>query len=235
MSSNDLIANETLEENEKDEVDESEEDNCPICLDKMNNNNHIVTSCGHHFHASCLIKHTLLCHNSCPCCRNIVISSLEEEEEEEHDAVPNNVLANVVDRQHAFDVILDNILRLRRHNFMSFRDRMYRDHMYDYYYTTNDYKVVGFLKRCISFADFEDIYVSHTRRNLIVLQNEPYFTIDNCNLIAQHVSYKTEVMCEKYWKKQCSEYWSEYYIRVGRGVILGMAVLATFIGINEAK
>lgn len=150
MSSNDLITNETL-------------DNCPICLDTMNNENHIVTSCGHNFHASCLIKNILLSHKSCPCCRK----SLEED-------APNNVLANVVDQQHTFDVILDNILRLRRHTFMTFRDRMYNhnqhihgpgyynQHMYGhgiYHYTTDHYKVVGFLKRFISFADFEDIYI----------------------------------------------------------------------------
>lgn len=227
MSSNDLITNDTL-------------DTCPICLDKMNNNNHIVTSCGHHFHASCLIKNILLSHKSCPCCRK----SLEEED------APNNVLANVVDRQHTFDVILDNISRLSRHNFVSFRDRMYNynqhiygpgiynQHIYGpgiYHYTTDDYKVVGFLKRFISFDDFEDIYVSHTRRNLIGLQNEPYFTIDNYNLIAQHVRYKTEVMCEKYWKQKCSDYWSEHYIRFGKGAILGLAVFVAFVGFNEAK
>jgi hypothetical protein len=211
MSSNDLITNETL-------------DNCPICLDTMNNNNHIVTSCGHHFHASCLIKNILLSHKSCPCCRK----SLEED-------APNNVLANVVDRQHTFDVILDNIFRLNRHNFVYFIDRMYNYNIYRYWnylYITNEYKLVSFLKKNVSITEFEDIYVSHIRRNLIVLLNEPYFTIDNCNLIAQYVMYKTEVMCEKYWKQQCSQYWSEYYIHFGKIVILGSAVLTTFIGLR---
>ena len=223
MSSNDLITNETL-------------DICPICLDTMNNKNHIVTSCGHHFHASCLIKNILLSHKSCPCCRKNVIYNevVEDQNDDDEEDVPNNVLANVVDRQHAFDVILDNILRLRRYNFMSFRDRMYNynQHIYGhgiYHYTTDDYKVVGFLKRFISFAYFEDIYVSHTRRILIGLINEPYFTIDNCNLIAQHVMYKTEVTCEQYWKQKCSEYWSEYYIRFGKGAILSLAVFVAFV------
>ena len=88
------------------------------------------------------------------------------------------------------------------------------------------------MKKNVSITEFEDIYVSHIRRNLIVLQNEPYFTIDNCNLIAQHVRYKTEVMCEKYWKQQCSQYWSEYYIHFGKIAILGSAVLTTFIGLR---
>ena len=222
MSSNDLITNDTL-------------DTCPICLDAMNNKNHIVTSCGHHFHASCLIKNILLSHKSCPCCRK----SLEED-------APNNVLANVVDQQHTFDVILDNILWLRQHTFMTFRDRMYNYNQHIHgpgYYNQHIYvhwinhditdmnTVVSFVKKNISFADFEDIYVSHTRRILIGLINEPYFTIDNCNLIAQHVMYKTEIMCEKYWKQKCSEYWSEYYIRFGKGAILGLAVFVAFVGL----
>ena len=222
MSCNALIANETL-------------DDCPICLNKMNHINHMVTSCGHHFHASCIIKNIILSNKKCPCCRtNVIYNEVVEDQDAEEDA-PNNVLAIVVDRQHTFDVILDNILRLNRHKFVYFIDRMYNYNIYRYWnylYITNEYKLVSFLKKNVSITEFEDIYVSHIRRNLIVLQNEPYFTIDNCNLIAQHVRYKTEVMCEKYWKQQCSQYWSEYYIHFGKIAILGSAVLTTFIGLR---
>lgn len=58
---------------------------CPICLCSIKNKkaDFIATSCGHCFHASCLMRHLSMNGFSCPYCRNIMANPSEEEEEEE--------------------------------------------------------------------------------------------------------------------------------------------------------
>jgi hypothetical protein len=49
---------------------------CPICLEAMSENSNLfVTSCGHKFHASCIIRMMMSSRTepSCPCCRGIIV------------------------------------------------------------------------------------------------------------------------------------------------------------------
>jgi hypothetical protein len=62
------------------------DDECPICLDPIHaTKNRTTTECGHCFHSSCLIKHSVLTNLGCPLCRNALADIPEEEEEEEED------------------------------------------------------------------------------------------------------------------------------------------------------
>ena len=63
---------------------------CPICLCSIKNKktDFIATSCGHCFHASCLMKHLSMNGFSCPYCRNIMAEESNEQEEDEDDEVP---------------------------------------------------------------------------------------------------------------------------------------------------
>lgn len=59
---------------------------CPICLETLvENNNFIVTACGHEFHSDCFL--TNVSHNGfdCPLCRNELMSYDNEEGDEEDD------------------------------------------------------------------------------------------------------------------------------------------------------
>ena len=204
MSCNDLITNETL-------------DNCPICLDKINHTNRIITSCGHHFHASCLINNVLLSRNTCPCCRQPIMDNRSEEDTSSEDY---GGLADMVNRQHIFDVILDDIIRVFRHRFITFREHMY---------THNSNNVASYLTRNVSFQMFEDVYVSTIRNNLMEIRNNTYFKINNCELISTFVRYKTEVMCEKYWVQMHSQYRYNCYIDVFKGLLTGGCVMGLLI------
>lgn len=69
---------------------QSFDDECPICLDKIHPiKNRATTECGHCFHSSCLIKHSVLTNIVCPMCRceltDIPESDDESEEGEEED------------------------------------------------------------------------------------------------------------------------------------------------------
>lgn len=60
----------TISENR--ECDE-EENNCPICYDKIENNNYIVTKCNHTFCNDCLFK-SLKNGSKCPLCREEIFN-----------------------------------------------------------------------------------------------------------------------------------------------------------------
>jgi len=47
---------------------------CPICLEVMEEVNHAVTNCGHHFHLMCLMK-CCATQNSCPICRRSIMTN----------------------------------------------------------------------------------------------------------------------------------------------------------------
>jgi hypothetical protein len=50
-----------------------QENQCPICLEHLNNNNDFcVTECGHQFHTSCLLKSAKI-NGKCPLCRHPVL------------------------------------------------------------------------------------------------------------------------------------------------------------------
>lgn len=53
---------------------------CPICLDSIDQkeNNWLITSCGHEFHTSCLMKNAARKHFQCPCCRNLLVESVSD-------------------------------------------------------------------------------------------------------------------------------------------------------------
>ena len=56
---------------------------CPVCLNKITNDNYCKIPCGHTFHSTCILR----CNNKCPMCRTTIckdesetnISNLEEE------------------------------------------------------------------------------------------------------------------------------------------------------------
>ena len=56
---------------------------CPICYDTLTQVNCITTSCGHAFHANCLMKHTAHNGYTCPCCREQMIEEPDEDNESE--------------------------------------------------------------------------------------------------------------------------------------------------------
>ncbi len=58
---------------------------CPICLYSINNEkaDFIATTCGHCFHASCLVRHLFINGFSCPYCRNIMAENSIEKGKEE--------------------------------------------------------------------------------------------------------------------------------------------------------
>jgi len=60
-------------------------DECAICMDNIDEMINItVTTCGHVYHSSCLIR-CLTSNGDCPLCRNQLIDTEEDEEEEDED------------------------------------------------------------------------------------------------------------------------------------------------------
>ena len=60
------------------------DDECPICLETIHKtNNRTTTECGHCFHASCLVKHSVLTNLGCPMCRSQLADIPEEEDDED--------------------------------------------------------------------------------------------------------------------------------------------------------
>lgn len=48
---------------------EFDENDCPICLDKITDNNIIILNCKHQFHASCIFETMNKTNKRCPLCR----------------------------------------------------------------------------------------------------------------------------------------------------------------------
>lgn len=49
-------------------VEETKKDDCPVCLEKLDNNT-VTTECGHKFHEECIINVMRKSSNKCPICR----------------------------------------------------------------------------------------------------------------------------------------------------------------------
>ncbi len=61
-------------------------DECPICLEELDAvKNRANTECGHCFHTTCLIKHSVLTNIACPLCRTDLADIPEEEYESSDD------------------------------------------------------------------------------------------------------------------------------------------------------
>lgn len=57
---------------------------CPICMDVIeNNNNCMVTECGHRFHTNCMLKHVSMGNHGCPMCRSTMVPPSENEDSDE--------------------------------------------------------------------------------------------------------------------------------------------------------
>lgn len=80
---------------------------CPICMDKLEETNISVTKCGHSFCLQCIIKHSKSGDNRCPLCR----ANITEDEPQ----VPNNQDQDDVDYR-----LMDAALRRRLINISSF-------------------------------------------------------------------------------------------------------------------
>lgn len=60
---------------------------CPICLEELDAvKNRATTECGHCFHTSCLIKHSLLTNIACPLCRTELAEIPEDDSDSEYDS-----------------------------------------------------------------------------------------------------------------------------------------------------
>ena len=57
-------------------TDQSNEKNCPICLEKFKKTNISITECGHKFCTSCLLN-SIKINNCCPICRNKLVEPVE--------------------------------------------------------------------------------------------------------------------------------------------------------------
>lgn len=76
--------NESTEQPELTEQPESNE--CPICMDIVDNNkNYVITECGHIFHAHCIM--TSIAHNgfNCPCCRTTMAQAKPSDDDDDDD------------------------------------------------------------------------------------------------------------------------------------------------------
>ena len=79
---------------------ESNECECPICFDVIENNkDKIITKCNHTFHASCLM--TNVAHNGfgCPYCRDKMAEIPEDEEDDEDDYSESFIQEDATDYQ----------------------------------------------------------------------------------------------------------------------------------------
>lgn len=56
-----------------------EENECPICLEKIDcEKNYIITDCGHRFHSKCIFE-SMKKNNKCPICREKLVEDKKEE------------------------------------------------------------------------------------------------------------------------------------------------------------
>ena len=75
------VCNKVLKEELKEEQPE-----CPICFEVIHETvNRTITECGHCFHSSCLIKHTVLTNMGCPLCRYVLADIPDSESEFDSD------------------------------------------------------------------------------------------------------------------------------------------------------
>ena len=66
---------------------QSSNDECPICLEELDAvKNRATTECGHCFHTSCLVKHSVLTNIVCPLCRTDLADIPEEEYESDDES-----------------------------------------------------------------------------------------------------------------------------------------------------
>ena len=81
---------------------------CPVCYEVIASTNSCITSCGHAFCLSCMLR-CIQNNNSCPCCRTILIENIydddddddddEDEDDDEYNEVDNdntNINAEVI-------------------------------------------------------------------------------------------------------------------------------------------
>ena len=88
-----LIKDQTKDQMEGQAKDQTEEDQtedqtmiddneCPICMENIDPvKNRMTTECGHCFHSSCLIKHSVLTNVNCPMCRHDLADIPEDDED----------------------------------------------------------------------------------------------------------------------------------------------------------
>jgi Ring finger domain len=85
------VENEEDKNNEDEELKKIKEEECSICYDKFKklSSDFCSLPCGHHFHASCLLKAIEKGYKLCPLCREILIK--EEKKEDEHNQTQNTL------------------------------------------------------------------------------------------------------------------------------------------------
>ena len=75
-----LIKDQTEDQTEDQTMIDDNE--CPICMENIDPvKNRMTTECGHCFHSSCLIKHSVLTNINCPMCRQDLADIPEDEDD----------------------------------------------------------------------------------------------------------------------------------------------------------
>lgn len=77
---------------------DSEEDNCPICLDTLKTRDLTTLPCGHTFHAKCIMTNVLQNRSHCPMCRQPFSQPAEDSTEEDSDDVDDYLIVAVASR-----------------------------------------------------------------------------------------------------------------------------------------
>jgi hypothetical protein len=89
---------------------------CPVCYEVIGDTNSTTTSCGHHFHTSCLIRSVMSVNNLCPCCRHTLVETSRE---------PEPVLEPVQSRFMTHDELVNLCLSLEVRYF-NFIDKFFK-------------------------------------------------------------------------------------------------------------
>ena len=79
-----LIKDQTKDQTEDQTEDQTmiDDNECPICMENIDPvKNRMTTECGHCFHSSCLIKHSVLTNINCPMCRQDLADIPEDEDD----------------------------------------------------------------------------------------------------------------------------------------------------------
>lgn len=131
---------------------------CPICMEKIGNNNCCKTTCGHSFHTSCLVK----CSGKCPLCReDLTKTTITKSNKKEDDILDEPISTHILkSHQYKHGFIDEEFIRL----FLIFIEKNRFDCAYRicqiYYFGTRVYfKMFGYdEKDIVKFKPNWNIY-----------------------------------------------------------------------------
>lgn len=83
-------------------------DNCPICLECIQNTNYVVTKCNHKFCFSCLI-HSCNLKNQCPLCRSEIEEFKNQLPKFRNSDMFDNIISSINNRYYNIFDLIDKI------------------------------------------------------------------------------------------------------------------------------